>query len=176
MTTMRAAWGWAHRNGAVGAWPKLRWKPTPAAQHMPSVADVRATVRALEKHPWPRPTIRRVQAVVAIEWMLYTGARPGEVALTELDDVDLIQGLWRVQAGPGSKTGARVVPLSKALREVIQRYLDTYDLPTSGGPIWPPLIERKSLQVRSYGAGRFDTHVMWRRSVDGVRRVSGTWP
>ncbi len=140
LTTLRAAVVWGQSEGAVGklTWPQ--WRPERPKQHMPSVSDVLETLRALEEmQPVRKRKSKRQAAILAVEIMLQTGARPGECAKAQRCDFDLDRGTWSIRGGEGSKTGAREVPMQPALLNRI--------LARPPGLVFPPL--------RLHGAATF---------------------
>ena len=63
---------------------------------------------------------RRDYAIIAT--FAFTGIRRGELLNLRLDDVDLTEGMLRVEAGKGNKT--RLIPLVAEVVEAIERWLE----------------------------------------------------
>lgn len=144
LLALRMAWRWAVAEGILNrSFPGKVWLKSAGPQHMPTVDDVRATLVAMREMP-TRNELRRAQAVLAVQWMLYTGARPGEVALTCREDIDLRRGSWQVREGEGSKTGARVVPLNPALVAAINTHIAQHPPDPASDSLWPPVIGIRS--------------------------------
>ncbi len=135
MTGLKAAYAWGVTVGAVRAAPRWpTWRPEYPAQHMPSVADVLATMRALEGiGPDRTSSNRRAETLLAVQLMLETGARPGECAAARREDFCEHTQRWHIRDG---KTGARYVPIQPGL---LARMLALPD-----GPIFPPVRSASS--------------------------------
>ena len=113
---------------------------------MPSVIDVLSTLEAMKGKDSRTyiDALRLQQAILAIEWMFYTGARPSEVALARLRDIDWKRATWTVRDCEGAKTGSREVPLHEGLVRSVREYVASLSEDTTE-TLWPPLIDRESL-------------------------------
>lgn len=129
-TTLRNAWSWAQQEGLVGECPHVpvRWRrPT---QRVPTLDEVTATLEAMQPHRRHR---RCWEAIHAVRIILATGARPGELALTRLEHINLQAAEWSIPA-ENSKTGARRVPLNPDCIKAVQVMADG----RTDGPLWRP--------------------------------------
>jgi|GEM_PF-1091811 len=165
---LRMCWLWGKREGIVHrGFPGKVWSRTPGHQHMPSVDDVLRTldqmrVTELDGEETRLP-IRQTQAILATEWMLYTGARPGEVSLVQVEDLDFERNTWLVREGEGSKTGERLVPMHSDLMERIRRYIATHLRDPLDG-FWPPLASARG------------TTTSWAKRIRRAAEESGVRP
>lgn len=146
-TTLRTVWRWAihpSRELVHADLPRISWSPDPRPQHIPTDEDVATTLDALHaidrgaRSKAGSPTrLRRSQALVAVEVLWGTGARPRELAIADARDFDLTRRVWTVRGQEGSKTGWRRVPLSSMVAEVVEAHLGTIP---SDGPMFPPRL------------------------------------
>lgn len=109
VAAVRAYFAWARRTGRVPDDPSLRLASARIPVALPSVLDVEPMARMLDaaraRADDGDPLHLRDWA--ALELLYATGARVGELAGADVDDVDLAQRMLRV-LGKGSKE--RVVP------------------------------------------------------------------
>ena len=140
---LRAAWRWGLEQSpplVPGPLPSFRLKGDRRPQHMPTDADVQATLDALATLQATRRfrcgggPDRLPQSRVALEILWGTGARPRELAMSGAEAFDLRTGVWLVPGGLGSKTGRRSVPLSDAVRQLVADHLAG----RTDGPLFPP--------------------------------------
>jgi integrase/recombinase XerC len=119
---VRVFFAWAQRTGRVRDDPALRLASARTPAHLPTVLDVEPAARMLE--------VARTRADSgdpihlrdwsALELLYATGARVGEVAGADVDDVDLAQRTLRV-LGKGGKE--RVVPFGVPAARALQAWL-----------------------------------------------------
>jgi integrase/recombinase XerC len=121
---VRVFFAWAQRTGRVPEDPSLRLASARTPVHLPTVLDVEPAARMLE--------VARTRADdgdpihlrdwAALELLYATGARVGEVAGADVDDVDLAQRTLRV-LGKGGKE--RVVPFGVPAGRALREWLAT---------------------------------------------------
>jgi integrase/recombinase XerC len=121
---VRVFFAWAQRTGRVPQDPSLRLASARTPTHLPTVLDVEPAARMLEvartRADDGDPVHLRDWA--ALELLYATGARVGEVAGADVDDVDLAQRTMRV-LGKGGKE--RVVPFGVPAARALQHWLDS---------------------------------------------------
>jgi len=147
LLNLRMAWRWGVEEGILlRPFPGKPWLRGPSAQHMPTVDDVLRTLDHLNdvEAPTEASRLRNTQTVLAAMWMLQTGARPGEVALAHVNDIDWRRSTWTVRNVEGAKTGERIVPIHTTLLESIKEYVATDLGGASSGGLWPPLVDTLS--------------------------------
>jgi integrase/recombinase XerC len=119
---VRVFFAWAQRTGRVHDDPALRLASARTPAHLPTVLDVEPAARMLD--------VARTRADdgdpvhlrdwSALELLYATGARVGEVAGADVDDVDLAQRTLRV-LGKGGKE--RVVPFGVPAARAMEAWL-----------------------------------------------------
>jgi integrase/recombinase XerC len=120
---VRVFFAWAQRTGRVRDDPALRLASARIPAHLPTVLDVEPAARMLE--------VARTRADSsgdplhlrdwsALELLYATGARVGEVAGADVDDVDMAQRTLRV-LGKGGKE--RVVPFGIPAARALEAWL-----------------------------------------------------
>jgi integrase/recombinase XerC len=121
---VRVFFAWAQRTGRVPTDPSLRLASARTPIHLPTVLDVEPAARMLEvagtRADDGDPVHLRDWA--ALELLYATGARVGEVAGADVDDVDLAQRTLRV-LGKGAKE--RVVPFGVPAARALRAWLET---------------------------------------------------
>ncbi|GAA2728304.1 tyrosine recombinase XerC [Cellulomonas aerilata] len=121
---VRVFFAWAQRTGRVSQDPSLRLASARIPAHLPTVLDVEPAARMLEaartRADDGDPIHLRDWA--ALELLYATGARVGEIAGADVDDVDLDQRTLRV-LGKGGKE--RVVPFGVPAARAVRAWLAT---------------------------------------------------
>ena len=117
---------WLAQEGEIPADPFLGVKsPKLDEQVIEPLTDdeLRAMLKACipPKSATPAEALRHRRDEAIVRLMLESGARAGEVAVMELDDVDLIAGVATIRRGKGGK--GRTVPLGPQTALAIDRYL-----------------------------------------------------
>lgn len=128
MLQFAAARGLIPTNPAKGV-PLLKGRKRERFLLEAEVADLADALAAMEREHALSPN-----AAAAVRLLLLTGCRRGEVLSLRWDWVDFERGCVRL---PGSKTGAKVVPLAAAALEVLgklpRRQTSPYVLPAAKG-------------------------------------------
>ncbi len=140
MVAFAAMWRWGVEIGACDEvrWP--RWKFDRPVAPMPLLDDVMATLEHLQQNK--DRGVRMAQLCVAIPVLIGTGARPGEVARSRVDDLDLHAATWVIRPGPGAKTGRRVVPLNRQCVGILRTHVDGMG---REAPLFPPAAGTRSI-------------------------------
>lgn len=101
-------------------------RPPTLPSRIPKARSAMECMRILEsarQYPWPT-RFERVRAVAILGMALFAGLRRGEILRLHSLDVDLQQGLIRVERGKGRGGGKdRVIPIGPDLREILEDYL-----------------------------------------------------
>ena len=107
--------GWREAEAPMRALAKALPKNDAGAGHFAAMpyADVPAFVAALRA--------RDGMGAMALEALIFTAARSGEIRLATWDEVDLKAGLWSIPAARMKRKRAHVVPLSTAALAVFKR-------------------------------------------------------
>ncbi|WP_154800296.1 tyrosine recombinase XerC [Cellulosimicrobium protaetiae] len=119
----RAFFDWARRTGRVADDPAARLASPRVPRTLPTVLAVDAAARMLDaaREAAVEGDPARVREWAAAELLYGAGVRVGELAGTDVDDVDLAQRVVRV-LGKGDKE--RVVPFGVPAARALDRWLD----------------------------------------------------
>jgi integrase/recombinase XerD len=91
------------------------WRPAPRLPHVPSEAEIRRYYETV----WQA---RRLDDLVLIKTLLYTGVRVSELVAIRLDAVDFDRCQIRITGGKGRKD--RVVPFLASFKETLALHAD----------------------------------------------------
>lgn len=128
-----------------------------------SATECLRILEAAREYPWPG-RFERARAVAVVAVALYAGLRRADALKLRFTDVDLMEGVIRVDRGKGRGGGKdRVLPIAPELRDVLSEYLRERQRHHLVSPeFFSCLQTRAGMSVSTF-----------RRIVDRVRRASG---
>jgi len=118
---LRSFWGYLLDSEVVEHDPMRRVSVPKRPQRLPNYLTADELQQLLDAAAAHRTEYCRRRDYAIIATFAFTGIRRGELLALRMGDVDLSEGMLRVEAGKGNKT--RLVPLVPDAIEAIQRWL-----------------------------------------------------